>query len=77
MVDTDSLGASAPKAIPPKQLADSWHNRTPQVADVEHVSYESDDHKPAAAEFLAGVEQNIDEEDRLLEDQQKAEVAQA
>jgi len=39
------------------------------------VGYESDDHKPGAdeqyrAEFLTGVEQNINEEDQLLEDQQ-------
>ena len=40
------------------------------------MSYESDDHKQAAAGFLTGVEQNIDDEDRLLEDQQ-AEVARA
>ena len=75
--DADSLGMSAPKAIPPKQLADAWENRTPKAAEVEHVSYESDDHKPGATEFLAGVEQNIDEEDRVLVDQQEAEVAQA
>ena len=34
------------------------------------MSYESDDHKEAAGGFLTGVEQNIDDEDRLLEDQQ-------
>lgn len=41
------------------------------------MSYESDDHKQAAAGLLSGVEQNIDDEDRLLEAQQQAEAARA
>ena len=68
--DADSFGEQAQQAIPPRQIAGAWPNSTPKAGGVESVSYESDDHKPAAEAFLTGVEQNIDDEDRLLEDQQ-------
>ena len=38
------------------------------------MGYESDDHKPSAAEYLTGVEQNIHDEDEQLAEEQRAEV---
>ena len=47
---------SAPKAIPPKQIADNWIKDPPKEADIDNVSYESDEHKKNVAAFITGIE---------------------